>query len=74
MNVQSFRTIKVLVLGLPLGSPRKKCHLDVAFTNRHKIYYREESGAIFPKVMSRVKLVFEIDFIKYVAPFAFNLH
>ncbi len=36
---------KVLVLGLPLGSPRKKWHLDVVPTERHKIYYREGNGA-----------------------------
>ncbi len=25
---------------LPLGSPRTKCHLDVGFVERHKIYYK----------------------------------
>jgi hypothetical protein len=45
MNVQNFGITKVLILGLPLGSLKKKCHLDVALVERHKIYYREGSGA-----------------------------
>jgi hypothetical protein len=28
--VQSFKITKVPILGLPLRSPKKKCHLDVA--------------------------------------------
>jgi hypothetical protein len=47
MNVQSFKTPKVPILGLPLGSLGKKCHLDVAHVESHKIYYREGSGAFF---------------------------
>jgi hypothetical protein len=45
MNVQSFETIRVLVLGLPLGSPREKWHLDVVLAERHRIYYKEGSFA-----------------------------
>jgi hypothetical protein len=30
MSIQSFETIEVLILGLPLESFEKKCHLDVA--------------------------------------------
>jgi len=37
LNSQIFETIQVLVLGLPLRSRRKKCHLDVAPTKSHKI-------------------------------------
>jgi hypothetical protein len=45
MNVQSFGTPKVPILGLPLGILGKKCHLDVALMKSHRIYYREGSGA-----------------------------
>jgi hypothetical protein len=34
--------------GLPLESPAKKCHLDVALVERHKVYYKGEGGG-FPK-------------------------
>jgi hypothetical protein len=40
-----FGTTKVRVLGLPLASLMEKWHLDVVPTKRHKIYYREGSGA-----------------------------
>jgi len=43
MKVQSFRITKVPVLGLPLGSLGKKCHLDVAVIERQKEYYKEGS-------------------------------
>jgi hypothetical protein len=33
------------ILGLPFGNLEKKWHLDVVFVGRHKIYYREGSGA-----------------------------
>ncbi len=45
MSVQSFKIIKVLVLGLSLGSLEKKCDLNVAPTKTHIIYYREGSDA-----------------------------
>jgi hypothetical protein len=47
MNIQSFKTVKVLILGLSFGNPRKKCHLDVAPMKNHRVYYREGSGASF---------------------------
>jgi hypothetical protein len=28
------------ILGLPFGSPKTKCHLDVGLVERHKIYYK----------------------------------
>ncbi len=37
----------VRISGLPLGSPRTKCHLDVAPVERHKDYYKGEGGG-FP--------------------------
>jgi hypothetical protein len=46
MNIQNFETTTVPVLRLPLGSPKEKCHLDVVPKERHKIYYREGSGAV----------------------------
>jgi hypothetical protein len=45
MNVQSYGMVKVPILGLRLGSPREKWHLDVILVERHRIYYREGSGA-----------------------------
>jgi hypothetical protein len=74
MNIQSFGTIKVLILGFPLGSFREKWHLDVIPTKKHKVYYRGGEWCIFPKVVSHVKLVFEVVLIKFVTPFLFNLH
>ncbi len=50
MNVQSFETTRVLVLGLPLGNIEKKRHLDVVRVERHRIYYREGSDASFQRL------------------------
>jgi len=44
MNVQSFGTIRPPILGLPLGNPGKKWHLDVIPMERHIGYYREVNG------------------------------
>jgi hypothetical protein len=41
---------------LPFGSPGAKCHLDVGFMERHKVYYKEEGGG-FPQVRAMVSLV-----------------
>ncbi len=30
------------ISGLPLGSPRTKCHLDVGLVERHIVYYKGE--------------------------------
>jgi hypothetical protein len=32
------------ILGLPFGSPGTKCHLDVGFVKRHRVYYKGEGG------------------------------
>jgi hypothetical protein len=45
MSVQTSKTTKVLILGLPLKNFGKKCHLDVAHAKNKKVYYREENGA-----------------------------
>jgi hypothetical protein len=45
MNIQSFGTLRVPILGLPFGSLEKKCHLNVAPMESHRIYCREGSGA-----------------------------
>jgi hypothetical protein len=53
------KVIGVLVVeisGLPFGSPKKKCHLDVGFMERHIVYYKEEGGG-FPQVQAVVSLV-----------------
>jgi len=44
------------ILGLPLGSPRTKCHLDVGFVWRYIVYYKGEGGG-FPQVWAVVSLV-----------------
>jgi hypothetical protein len=44
------------ILGLPLGSPGTKCHLDVGLMERHKVYYKGEGGG-FPQVRAVVNLV-----------------
>jgi hypothetical protein len=44
------------ILGFPLGSPKTKCHLDVAPVERHKVYYKGEGGG-FPQVRAEVSLV-----------------
>jgi hypothetical protein len=36
------------ISGLPLGSPKTKCHLNVSLMEKHKIYYKGEGGG-FPK-------------------------
>jgi hypothetical protein len=42
--------------------------LDVVLVERHKVYYREGSGA------SHVKFMLEVARIKSAIPFSFNLH
>jgi len=44
------------ISGLPLGSPGKKSHLDVASVESYKIYYKGEGGD-FPQVWAVVSLV-----------------
>jgi hypothetical protein len=46
----------VKILGLPLGSPETKCHLDVGLVERHKIYYKGEGGG-FPQIQAMVSLM-----------------
>jgi hypothetical protein len=44
------------ILELPFGSPGTKCHLNVGFVERHKVYYKGEGGG-FPQVRAMVSLV-----------------
>jgi hypothetical protein len=44
------------ISGLPLGSPRKKNHLDVASVESCKLYYKGEGGG-FPQIRAVVSLV-----------------
>jgi hypothetical protein len=44
------------ILGLPLGSPKTKSHLDAGLAERCKIYYKGEGGG-FPQVQDVVNLV-----------------
>jgi hypothetical protein len=50
------RVLTLAILRLPLGSPRTKCHLDVGFVERHKVYYKGEGGG-FPEVRAVVNLM-----------------
>jgi hypothetical protein len=52
MNVQSFGTSTIPILGLPFESLAKKCHLDVSPEEIHKVYYREGSGAFSQKLQA----------------------
>jgi len=42
--------------GVPNGSLRAKCHLDVGFVEKHRVYYKGEGGG-FPQVRAMVSLV-----------------
>jgi len=44
------------ILGLPLGSPGKNNHLDVASVESCRVYYKGEGGG-FPQVRAMVSLV-----------------
>jgi hypothetical protein len=44
------------ILGLPLGSPGTKWHLDIGLVAKHKVYYKGEGGG-FPQVRAVVSLV-----------------
>jgi hypothetical protein len=44
------------ILGLPLGNPGTKCHLDASPMAKHKVYYKGE-GSGFPQVWAVVSLV-----------------
>jgi hypothetical protein len=44
------------ILGIPLGSPKTKCHLDLAPMERHIEYYNGEGGG-FPQNWAVVSLV-----------------
>ncbi len=44
------------ILGLPLGSPETKSHLDVTPMERRRVYYKGEGGG-FPQVQAVVSLV-----------------
>jgi hypothetical protein len=43
------------ISGLPLGSPGKKSHLDVASVESYRVYYKGEGGG-FPQVRAVVSL------------------
>jgi hypothetical protein len=50
------RVLTLTILGLPLGSPGTKNHLDVGLVERHRVYYKGEGGG-FPQVWAMVSLV-----------------
>jgi hypothetical protein len=44
------------ISGLSFESPETKCHLNVGFMERHRVYYKGEGGG-FPQVRAMVNLV-----------------
>jgi hypothetical protein len=59
MKLCAFKVAGVLVvtiLGLPLGSPGTKSHLNVAPVESCRVYYKGEGGG-FPQVRAVVSLV-----------------
>jgi hypothetical protein len=50
------RILVVVILGLSLGSPGTKNHLNVAPMERHRVYYMGEGGGL-PRVWAVVNLV-----------------
>ncbi len=44
------------ISGLPLGSPKIKCHLNVGLVETHIVYYKEKGGD-FPQVRAVVSLM-----------------
>jgi hypothetical protein len=44
------------ILGLPLGSPGTKCHLDASPMTWHRVYYKGEGGD-FPQVRAVLNFV-----------------
>jgi hypothetical protein len=60
------------ILGLSLGSPGIKSHLDVSLVERHKVYYKGEGGG-FPQVRVVVSLVSSSCLWLFLAPKVFQL-
>jgi hypothetical protein len=56
MRPQSHKSPNFGNFGTPIGRPRTKCHLDVGFVERHRIYYKGEGGG-FLQVPVVVNLV-----------------
>ncbi len=50
------RVTTLRMSGHLFGSPGTKCHLDVGFVKRHRVYYKKEGGG-FPQVRVVVSLV-----------------
>jgi hypothetical protein len=50
------RILIVIILGVPLGSPGTKSHLDVDPVESCRIYYKGEGGG-FPQVQAMVSFV-----------------
>jgi hypothetical protein len=48
-TLKAARVPTVGILGLSLGSPKTKSHLDVACVESYKVYYKGEGGG-FPQV------------------------
>jgi len=50
------KVLTLAILGLPLGTPGTKSHLDVGPVERCKVYYKGEGGG-FPQVRAMVSFV-----------------
>jgi len=56
MGLQSCKSPNFGNFGTRIWEPKKKCHLDVGHTERHKVYYKGEGGD-FPQVQVVVSFV-----------------
>jgi hypothetical protein len=71
----AFKVVRALVVGisgLTLVSSGTKIHLDVAFVERHRVYYKGEDDG-FPQVRSMVSLVCPSCMWLVLAPKVFRL-
>jgi hypothetical protein len=75
IKLWGFKVVRVptlVILGLPLGSPETKSHLDVGLMERHRVYYKGEGGG-FPQVRAVVSLVSPNCLWLVLAPKVFQL-
>jgi hypothetical protein len=74
MSFQSFETIRVPVLGLPLGNPREEMTLGCNPHGEAQSILQGGEWCLLPNVVGCVKLVLEVVPTKSTTPFPFNLH
>jgi hypothetical protein len=74
MSVQSLGRTRIVVFGIQFWESQGKVTFGCSpHKKAYNILYGGE-WCLLPKVASRVKLVLKFVFIKFIAPFPFNLH